>query len=458
MSVYPPQRLIANGARIIAVEPDSPAYDAGFEPGCYVTSVNGEPLRDVLDWRWRSAEDVITVGYVDLDGDEGEIELERDWDETWGFSFEGAVFDGVRLCRNACTFCFMHQLPKGMRPSLSLRDDDYRLSFLSGTFVTFTNICEDDEQRILEQRISPLRMSLHAVDANVRQKLIGKHAAHGLAVAERLLSGGIELYCQIVLVPGVNDGEVLQETLEWAYSHPGIQDICIVPLGYTDHQDRFSRSFNAPAAAQAVLDQVRLFQQRALADRGRAWVYAADEFYRNAYGTDLLSKLPESAFYGDFSMFEDGVGLIRSFVDDWNDAVSAGLDSRLAAALDAADSTVRYLVGAAMEPWLTQLIAASALKDRLVPLVVENRFFGGNVDVTGLLCGCDIAASVKAAMAGPFAKNIFILPRIVFNDDDVTLDDLSIHDIETAAGTPIMVVSAHPMGFIRELLEAVPEP
>lgn len=457
MAVYPPQHLIASGACVLSVEPDSPAYDAGFEPGCRITSVNGMPIRDILDWRWFSDDDEIVVGYVDLDGEEGEIELDREWDEPWGFEFDGAVFDGVRQCRNACTFCFMRQLPKGMRPSLSLRDDDYRLSFLSGTFVTFTNLADDDIDRILEQRISPLRMSLHAVDADIRGALIGRHADRGLEVAKRLLSEGIELYCQIVLIPGVNDGEVLKDTLSWAYAHPGILDICIVPLGYTDHQSVFTSSFNDPASSKIVLELLEPFQKQALAERGHAWVYAADEFYRNAFGEELIAELPASDFYGDFSMFEDGVGLIRSFIDDWYEMEQKGLDAELASALACTGTKVRYIVGGAMEPWLSRLIADSALKDLLVPFVVENRFFGGNVDVTGLLCGCDIASSVKACSENLQGRWMFILPAIVFNDDDVTLDDMNVHDIETSAGTSIMVVSAYPMGFISELLEVLKE-
>ena len=146
-------RCEAPRALVSAVAPGSPADDAGFEPGCYVTTVDGRPVRDLIDWRWLAADDVMELGYVDLDGDEGVVELEREEGEDWGFEFEGVVFDGVRQCRNACTFCFMRQLPDDMRSSLTLRDDDFRLSFLAGTFVTFTNLKPEDERRIVEQRI-----------------------------------------------------------------------------------------------------------------------------------------------------------------------------------------------------------------------------------------------------------------------------------------------------------------
>ena len=170
-------------AYIQSVEPLSPADDAGFSKGCCITAVDGNPIRDIIDWRWHTSEDQIVVSYIDCDGDRGDVCLEREPGESWGFEFTDVVFDRIIQCRNACIFCFMRQLPEQARASLSLRDDDYRLSFLQGNFVTFTNIMPEDEQRIIEQRISPLRYSLHCITPELRRQVIGKHAAHGVAVA-----------------------------------------------------------------------------------------------------------------------------------------------------------------------------------------------------------------------------------------------------------------------------------
>ncbi len=494
------------------VEPGSPADDAGFEPGCRVTHVDGHPVRDVIDWRWLSADDVACIGYVDLDGDAGEVELVRDEGEDWGFAFEGVVFDGVKQCRNACLFCFMRQLPEGMRPSLTLRDDDFRLSFLSGTFVTLTNLASEDEARILEQRISPLRVSLHAADARVRRRLMGRHAAHGLAALDRLLAAGIQVHAQVVLVPGENDGSVLEDTLAWAYARPGILNVGIVPLGFTKHQAAFARSFNDPADARAVLDAVAPFQDRALAERGTPWAFAADEFYRNAFGADLLENLPPAERYGDFGMFEDGIGIVRSYVDDWRAACASGAAAACAEALRAAGVRARFVVGEAMQPFLDQLVEAGPLAGAFAPLTVANAFFGGNVDVTGLLCGCDMTAAINrcvraegaggrhaqtvlgshetprrplgrkkqcanspldcspcgtargtlpppprskvAATVGPPAggrRDLFVIPRVVFNDDGLTLDDMSLKDMEKEAGVPLAVVSCNPSEFLPEI-------
>ena len=329
-------------ALVRAVAPGSPADDAGFEPGCFVTSVDGWPVRDLIDWRWLASDDVMELGYIDLDGDEGVVELERGEGEDWGFEFEGVVFDGVRQCRNACTFCFMRQLPDDMRSSLTLRDDDFRLSFLSGTFVTLTNLKPEDEARIIEQHISPLRVSLHASEPELRRRMIGKHAAHGLAALERLLAAGIEAHAQIVLMPGVNDGDALRETLEWAWERPGINGVGIVPLGFTKHQTALHESFTTPEAARGVIDVIAPFQQRARAERGGPWVFAADEFYVNAFGADTPARIPPASDYGDYDMFEDGIGIVRSYVDEFEEVCENGLAARAAEALAARNLTARY--------------------------------------------------------------------------------------------------------------------
>ena len=476
------------GARIAAVELDSPAYDAGFEPGCIITSVDGQPLRDVIDWRWLSGEEVITVGYVDLDGDVGEVVLWREPGVEWGFEFEGLVFDGVKQCRNACTFCFMRMLPPDMRKSLYLRDDDFRLSFLVGTFVTFTNLNADDEARIIEQRISPLRVSLQASNPDVRKRLIGRHAQHGLDVLDRLLAAGIEFHAQIVLVPDQNDGEALVETLEWAWERPGILDVGIVPVGYTRFQDAFDHSFNDPVAAQGLLDLVAPFQQRALRERGHAWVFAADEFYRNAYGADLLDHMPPPSYYGEFGMFEDGIGIIRSTIDEWEQVRVEGAIARAAEALRAAGLHAVMVVGCAQREFLSPLAERAGITDVFEPLYVENAFFGGNVDVTGLLVGEDIVRAVRAWIdcspchserseesprsglpgfplrgdPSPSAQDdngqaapLFLVPRVVFNDNGLTLDGMVLEDMEKAAGQPLHVVSCSPLQYFDEIAALV---
>ena len=432
-------------ALIASVEAGSPADDAGFYAGCSITAVDGIPVRDIIDWRWMSAEDEIELSYIDGDGDEGSVTLERDGGEEWGIEFEGAIFDDVKLCRNACTFCFMRQLPDDVRPSLVLRDDDFRLSFLQGTFVTLTNLGAEDEARIVEQRISPLRVSLHAVTPEVRRGLIGKHAAHGIAALDRLLEAGIEVHAQIVLLPGVNDGEELDRTLAWAYARPNVKSIGIVPIGFTKHQTAFDKSFNDEADARAVIACIEPFQKRALTERAAPWVFAADEFYRNAYPKDLLDHLPPASYYGDYDMFEDGIGIIRSFVDDWESSGDA--ENRLASLLDRTGRRVAYVVGYAQREFLEPLVARGPLARLMEVLPVKNEYFGGNVDVTGLLTASDIVRELKRARGFDLAA----IPRVVFNADGMTLDDMDLGKMQNELAVPLAVVSCNASEYFGEI-------
>lgn len=273
---------------------------------------------------------------------------------------------------------------------------------------------------------------------------------------DRLLAAGIEFHAQIVLMPDENDGEALRETLDWAYARPGILDICIVPLGFTKHQTCFTKSFNDPVAARAAMDTIVPAQQRALAERGHLWAFAADEFYCNAYGDELLENLPPTEHYGDFGMFEDGVGIIRSFVDDWEAAEAAGLDAQAAQALQQAGMRVRYIAGMATPHFFRPLFSRGPLAGVVEPLFVENRFFGGNVDVTGLLCSCDIAEAIRAD-AAEHSGWTYVVPKVIFNDDGVTLDDATLEDMGKAAGVPVSVVSCNATGFLPELVELARE-
>lgn len=441
------------GGLIARVEPGTPADDAGFYPGCVITAVDGHELRDVIDWRWHAADHAITVSYIDGDGDAGVVEFMRDDGESWGIEFADPIFDEVRECCNACAFCFMRQLPEGVRAALTLRDDDYRLSFLQGNFVTFTNMTPADEMRIIEQRLSPLRFSLHCVSPEMRERIIGKHAERGLRVAQRLLDAGIELHVQIVLMPSVNDGDELRRTIEWCYERPGILNVGIVPLGFTKHQKRFDESFNAAPRTRKVIELVEPYQQRAMHERGHGWVHVSDEFYRNAYPDTLLDHVPSAKAYGDFDMFEDGIGIVRSFVDDWK--ASSEFADACADLLESTDQRVILVYGCAMREALTPLLASSRLQERLTPLFVANDYFGGNVDVTGLLCGCDVAPAVRSAvqrMQKEGAEPAFAaIPAVAFNDDGVMLDDMSLEQLRSLCGIDVHVVSCEASIYLQQI-------
>lgn len=445
-------------AVIASVESDSPAALVGLEAGDVICTVDGYTLRDIIDWRWYASEEHIAIDYLDVQGNTCSCELSREYGQDWGIDFTDVIFDEPMVCRNRCTFCFMQQLPEEARVSLKLRDDDYRLSFLQGNFVTFTNVSPPDIDRIIAQHLSPLRFSLHTVDPALRERIIGPYAQQGIDAADQLLEAGIELHAQIVLMPHVNDGAVLEETLAWAWMRPRITKVAIVPVGFTSHQSDFTESYQQPRAAQAVLDIVRPFQERALEQRRSGWVYPSDEFYRNAFPDNLLSMLPPSEFYGEFEMFEDGIGIVRSAIDDWLSCVDE--QESLARLLQETRMQVVMVCGCAQREFLDPLVKDSPLNNVFVPLYVENDYFGGNVDVTGLLCGCDIARAVSG-LSSASGTLLVCIPSVVLNADGVTLDDMTPEQISAQSGRKVHVVSCEASKYlpqIRALVEAGGEP
>lgn len=387
-----------------------------------MVSVNGRPLTDVLDWQWAAAQGAMLLEV--LRGEQRLVLTIDDASAPSGVEFDGALFDGVRQCTNACSFCFVAQLPSGLRPSLYVRDDDYRLSFLHGNFITLTNLSDEDVERIIEQRLSPLHVSLHAVDPEVRRRLIAPRGAdRAIERLDALLAGGIEIHVQVVAVPGVNDGSVLRQTLEHLAPRAGIVSVGVVPLGFTKHQQRFSRSYDARGAAD-VISLVREFQARARASRGRSWAYAADELY-------LLSgiKIPSCEEYDGYPQYENGIGLVRSFVDEFEAEIPT-ISSR-------GPRTV-LVTGTMFAPVLKSLVGRTRGAHRIEVLPVENTLLGGNVAVTGLLSGGDIAR----AIAAHGVRGTYLVPDIVLNSDALTLDDMTMRAIHRRSAARVRTVGS----------------
>ncbi len=445
------------GAHIVSVEPQSPADRAGLTPGMYLIAAEGEVLTDLIHWQWLADGSTVTVecatrqeidAFLQSDDEEAEIplievELERVPGESWGLAFETAVFDGVRICRNNCTFCFMRMLPPDARKTLMIRDDDYRLSFLEGNFVTFTNMKDEDVNRVIEQRLSPLNMSLHAISDEVRKKLIGPYHKRGITVLETLLNAGIEIHTQIVLIPGVNDGEELVKTLTYVEQYPEITSLAIVPLGFTQFQKRFDRSFNDPADARAVIELVRPFQERARTLTGTTKFHLADEFY-------LMAQIepPEAYWYDDFAQYYDGIGMYRSFVDEWKAILK---NRRLPH--DCSDVRLTLFTGEGFAQALQGLVATSPFAEYDVEVsAVKNKHFGGNVDVAGLLCADDLLdACQHVDRSHEDKQHHIIIPARTLNHNDMFLDDVSQEMFRNSAnelGFTIHFAPEHASGLI----------
>lgn len=435
---------VRGGGVVDTVDAAGPSARAGLRPGDVVVAVDGEPLRDIIDWQWLTDDVSIQLAVLRAGTTADTIAATRKPGEPWGVNFTETVFDGVHTCRNRCAFCFMTQLPPGLRRALYLRDDDYRLSFLQGNFVTLTNLDDGDVERIVEQHLSPLYVSLHAVDHDVREQLVCARDDRALERLDELLGEGIEVHVQIVLVPGVNDGEVLERTLRWLAEREGVLSVGIVPLGYTAHQHAFTASYENAAAASAVIDQVAPWQVAFRERDGVTWVYLADEFYLNAG-----RQFPPAEEYDDFPQYENGIGLVR----DWLDEISALADG-LRAAIRALPQPVALLTGTLFAPVASAALGAIDVAGRLSVVSVENRFFGGNVGVTGLLTGADLLAALEHVPTGA----VVLVPDVVANADGLLLDDIPAAELAVRSGRDVRLVSCTAAGLLGGLKDVAAHP
>jgi putative radical SAM enzyme (TIGR03279 family) len=436
---------VVGGGVLAGVEPGSPAARAGLRAGDLLVSADGTALRDIIDWQWASDGPAVEITRRRAETIDS-LTLSREAGEAWGLEFSDAVFDGVRTCRNRCAFCFMTQLPKGLRRALYLRDDDYRLSFLQGNFVTLTNLSDADVTRIADQRLSPLYVSLHAVDADVRAELVCAREDRALERLDQLLDAGIDFHLQIVLVPGVNDGKVLERSLTWLAEREGILSVGIVPLGFTAHQARFSASYGEPEAAGAVIDQLAPWQTAFRERDGISWVYLADEFYLNAH-----RDVPSAEAYDGYPQYENGIGLVRSFLDD-----AASVKAALSAAASAlpADLRAGFISGTLFAPVLETVLATLPATAHLRVIPAENRFFGGNVSVTGLLTACDLLATIGSAGE----VDVVLVPSIVVNADGLLLDDVPAAELGKRSGRDVRLLSCTAGGLLAALEELAANP
>ncbi len=437
---------VSGGGRISSVHAGSDAEHAGLHPGDVVCAVDGEPVRDVIDWQWLTEEDHFDVT-VARNGAEHRVSVDRSWTGPLGVAFDDVIFDGVRECVNACEFCFVSQLPPGLRAQLSVRDDDYRLSFLTGNFVTLTNLDETDVRRIVEQRLSPLHVSVHATDPDVRKRLVCCTSEDTtLERLETLLAAGIEAHIQIVAVPGVNDGSVLENTLRWLERHDGVVSVGVVPLGFTSHQQRYERSFLPEESAQ-LIEAVRRWQAAQHAFRDTNWVYAADEFYLSA-GADL----PSAADYDGYPQYENGVGMVRAFLDDLEESVREASERRgglvrpsaKATAGEANVTVVTAVTGTLFAPVLQEALASAGLDRHVRVLPVANDLFGGNVSVSGLLGGGDIVAAIES----DGARGTYLVPDVVVNSDGLLLDDVPADELSARSRADVRVIAGNAAALV----------
>jgi len=419
---------------IARVTTGSPAEDAGIRAGDRLASIDGAAVRDYVDYKFLSAEDRIGVEVIDSDCARRTFVIEKHPDRDLGLGFASDVFDGMRLCRNRCIFCFYDQLPRGLRDTLYVRDDDFRLSFLHGNYITLTNLSEDDFARICEQRLSPLYVSVHATETALRRRLLGNpRAPDVLHQMRRLAQCGIEMHAQIVLCPGLNDGRHLARTVrDLAALHPAVASVAIVPVGLTGHRAGLAdlQAVSGDDARQ-VLEQIAAWQREFLSRFGSRFVFAADEFYLLA-GEDF----PPAAEYEGFPQRENGVGLARLFLDESEEA-----DFRPAAGL-----SVILVTGVSAARMVKRMAAKMRRQGvRCNVLVVRNRLLGETVTVAGLLAGEDVAASLGARRAA----GVVALPASALRDNEF-LDGVTVQELSRRVGKKV-IRAAGPRELARAL-------
>lgn len=431
--------------RIAVVDPDGIAAEMGVEPGDCLISINGTQVGDVIDYLFLTADEYIEVEILKPDGDVWLLEVDKEYDEKLGIEFENPILDDARSCHNACVFCFIDQMPPGMRSSLYFKDDDSRLSFLQGNFVTLTNVSEVDIDRMIRYQISPVNVSIHATDPELRKRMLGnRFAGDILGRLQRLAEGGIKLHGQIVLCPGWNDGEALDETVKALSAlHPGMASLAVVPVGLT----RFRHGLpEIPPVdrdkAREILAQVARYQTDFLERFGTRFLYAADEFYLKAE-----SPMSQPSDYEDFPQIENGVGLICRFTQEFDTAFKRGRRKP-------APSKLTIATGLLAEPFIRELCRRFSEKHPQVEIEVigvENRFFGPAITVSGLLTGQDLVHALKGRMAG---ERLLISQSMLKAEETLFLDDMTLEGLEAELGIPCSAVMPDGAAFYRALAGA----
>ena len=419
--------------RILKVYPGSLAEELELVPGDKLLEINGTRLRDIIDVSFAFADEEIEMLVEHEDGQQEVYEFDKDYDEELGVEFESAVFDGIRHCANNCLFCFVDQVAPDMRESLNIKDDDYRMSFLYGNFITMTNMVDADFQRIKQYHLSPLFVSVQCTNPNLRQRLLRCRTAGNLAAQlDKLEAADVEYHTQIVLCRELNDGAELERSLRDIMARqPHALSVAIVPVGLTRfRQDRYPlKSFDKESAAK-VVEQVEAYQRQQREKDGRTFIYLADEFY-------LLAgrELPPAEYYDGFPQLDNGIGLARNFMEEFAAAVAEADDSKAALAAhkqqDNRDNQAKLRLavvsGTSISPLLAELaesVSGAGVQVTMVP--VPNHHFGTTVNVSGLLTAKDMLAAL-ADVAGS-VDGVLVPESALRTGDNVFLDDVSLSD------------------------------
>ncbi len=415
------------------VEEGSLAWKAGIRPQDLLVSINGNPIRDALDFMFYCSDEPVLEIVIERGKRKKRVHINRKEEEPLGI--ELAPFK-VKRCKNKCIFCFVSQLPRGLRKSLYVKDEDFRMSFLYGNYITLTNLTEKEKQRIVNQRLSPLYVSVHTTDPDLRRRLLGNERAGNILKEIEFMAGHrIKMHTQIVLCPGYNDGEELDRTLrDLGRFYPYVESIAVVPVGITRFVRTDIRPLNKEEAMDA-LSRVERAQRRFKRRYGEPLVYAADELYIIAE-----KRFPSVSHYGEFPQIENGVGMVPLFLYQAR---------RLSMPKRFQDRRFLAVTGVSFYPFLKTLVEKLKKHVNIELIQVQNRFFGETVTVTGLLTGKDIIREVSEFKD---SAEVLILPDVTLREGgDLFLDDTSTRDLQDILGLEVRVVESSPQGLISAL-------
>ena len=428
---------------IKTIESGSIAEELELEPGDVLVAVNGQPVKDVFDYHYLINEEYLEILVRKADGEEWELEIEKEYEDDLGIEFENGMMDDYRSCSNKCIFCFIDQLPKGVRDTLYFKDDDSRLSFLQGNYVTLTNMSDEDVQRIITYRMEPINISFQAMHPELRcQMLHNRFAGDALKKVDRFYEAGIVMNGQIVLCKGVNDGKELEYSIEQLVKYlPYLQSVSVVPVGLTRYRDGLYplEPFTKEDAC-AVLALIHSWQDRLYKEYGSHFIHAGDEWYLLAE-----EEIPTEDSYDGYMQLENGVGMIRLLQEEVREELAA-------LAGDDCERRVTIATGELAAPILEELgqeIKAKYPKLDLQVKAVKNEFFGGKITVAGLLTGQDLKKQLADLNLG---EELLLTEHMMKSGEQVFLDDVTVEELSGALQVPITIVKSDGKSFLDAVL------
>ena len=436
---------------ISQIMPGSIAEELELEPGDILLKINEHEIEDIFDYQYLCEDTFITVLVRKADGEEWELEIDKDEDEDLGIVFENGLMDDYKSCSNKCIFCFIDQMPKGMRETLYFKDDDARLSFLQGNYITLTNMSDHDVDRVIEYRLSPINISFQTTNPALRCKMLNnRFAGDALKKVDRFYDAGITMNGQIVLCKGVNDKEELERTIGDLYKYlPHLESVSIVPVGLSKYRDGLYplEPFNKEDAKE-LLRTVEKWQQKAMDEYGLHFVHASDEWYILAE-----EELPTEDSYDGYLQLENGVGMVRLMLNEFTEALEENIQLNKKGKLQIKEETLTVITGKLVSPYIEKMakeIETHFPQKKINVLTIQNDFFGEMITVTGLLTGQDIIRQCEGKELG----NRFLLPENVLRSgEEVLLDDVTLDDLKKALQVQVDIVKSSGCDFVSCILE-----